>query len=441
MQLHHYAINSIIEAACLYCGPPRKQLHEIHCHAGIEGLYCEGRKDQPAYVTTLASLCLVSRQFNAIATPHLYHQPTTSNWELLARTLINRPDLAGRVKHLCTRGWNPSYVVDTAALPPEVTTYWDDIRQQRHEDGEYDVTEDEDSWIARDKVALVLTLCPNIEELDTIIYGHIYVFCLIKPGSLVKLKTIAIAHGGSQYGFYFDELAPFAEGAPNITRIITWQTGIVDGVGATFENVTYLQLGCSTIGARELRIITEACPNIISLEYEAGGPTVGEEQFSPLELEEILADVVPCLRMLTLSMVNSVGPTEIPLEGWLFRSFAGWEDLEYLALDTRCFLAHWANGICVTPDGELGEVEEGQLPAPSRTALVDLLPRSIGELRITYSSAGDMTRLKPALETLALSSRGHFPGLARVVIPGRGVGDVEGLRNDFKGWNVEFVLT
>ncbi|KAK4221710.1 hypothetical protein QBC38DRAFT_521378 [Podospora fimiseda] len=95
-------VDMIINNFCPLCSD-MEHTQDAWKHLGI-------RKHSPAYFQearlrklALYSLCLTCSHLNQFATPHLYHDILPhygTNWFLLTRTLIGRPDLASHVKRL-----------------------------------------------------------------------------------------------------------------------------------------------------------------------------------------------------------------------------------------------------------------------------------------------------------------------------------------------------
>ncbi|KAL1840164.1 hypothetical protein VTJ49DRAFT_738 [Mycothermus thermophilus] len=67
---------------------------------------------------TLKSLCLTSRALHTVALPHLYHHLWPRDWQVLARTLAARPDLARHARSLIFGAWQ-----DLAQRHPEPWKY------------------------------------------------------------------------------------------------------------------------------------------------------------------------------------------------------------------------------------------------------------------------------------------------------------------------------
>ncbi|KAK4163555.1 hypothetical protein QBC43DRAFT_289721 [Cladorrhinum sp. PSN259] len=94
-------IDMILANFCQYCNQDSKGIWNVFSITGNP----PGRISQEirAKQRDLSSLCLTSRAINKSAARHLYHAVSPhflTTWWLLARTLIQRPDLAQHVKRL-----------------------------------------------------------------------------------------------------------------------------------------------------------------------------------------------------------------------------------------------------------------------------------------------------------------------------------------------------
>lgn len=153
-----YILEWIIKIICSECSSPKvphgSDCLEMECDSS-----CPIHEYPFGPDATLAALCRTSKRVNAIATRHLYHRLACERWELLLRTLLDRPDLALCVKHLCSRYWEMPLASDRTIEPPipkDVRPYWD---RQYSLDYVSDVRRNALPWGRVPRLAA--SLCPN----------------------------------------------------------------------------------------------------------------------------------------------------------------------------------------------------------------------------------------------------------------------------------------
>lgn len=421
----------VVEYLCHHC-TPRQPLHKRPCLNAHCGAECLGRGQERRDIPTLAALCLTSKHVNVIATPYLYHRPTCRQWPLLARTLLARPDLARHVKHLSTRDWVPVYfALKEPGFPAEVARYWDEKVEYHVEAGEGAAPECLEA--ENMEMNLVVSLCPGLEELDTpLVRADAFLFS--GPWSMRRLKTVAAAYDDPGYGMNLGALARLAAAAPSLSTLIAWQVNSCYDM-PVLGNVTRLRLGRGSLGLEGFGDALRACPRLEEFEYSAGGSVIGHEQFTPLEAQDTLVDLAPRLTSLSLDFNEILCHDALAGEGWVLRTLSGLERLRELEMDTRCFVAHM-NPMSTTkvrgPDGKWVPYDPGPVPELGREALVELLPASICQVRISRGNYGpEFARVADALEGLAQQA-GRFPDLSRVAVHGKEAASLEAVRSAFE---------
>lgn len=301
-------VQEIIDQLCLHCASP-EPWQRINEDVGI--LKRDRKTD--SHIATLASLCLTSRWLNDIATCHLYHRPSCAKWWLLARTLITRKDIAQYVKQLNIG----DFLSPDTALPREVSEYYIEkllshaqgLPEAERADFLADKEEKVTSGEINTVVDILTNLCPNLENLDTTIsYFEVFSFCL--PQSMATVKSLAVNYEDLECGIRFEDLRAFFLAAPNITAIRCFALETCDGLPFTLDNVTHLDLQHSCISADSLANILRACPRLETLQYEAGGPAVGDDQFDPQDAKDMILEHAPNLKCFGLDM------TEDTTRGW-----------------------------------------------------------------------------------------------------------------------------
>jgi hypothetical protein len=311
-------IHEIAESLCLHCTSPPTD-RENDC--GYDGCEKHGwSAEETKRVSTLASLCLTSRGFSKIATPHLYHCPTPGKWWLLARTLITAKVKAQHVRQLQFGDFDRPQDNMNSLILQELSAYSNErLNSAEGYDPEDFLAIDSlagelhsKGWgiqNSNDLVDLVTALCPNVEYLQATL-GYFATFYLCKPNSLMALKHLDLRHADTEGGIHITDLTDFLRAAPNLTTIRLFQVdmetsdeteGIKD-LHVTLNHVKYLDFWRSAVGAGPLGMILRACPNLETLDYEAGGGCVGHDQFSPVEAKEMILRHAPNLRTLRLDL-------------------------------------------------------------------------------------------------------------------------------------------
>lgn len=433
-------LDKVVDALCLHLAP-RRHLHQIPCPSAHCPSTCQSLGQERTRIDALAALCLTSKLINALTTPHLYRRPSCRKWPLLARTLVCRPDLARHVAYLSTRDWDLACdAVLDPAFPAEVSGFWEVRTTALYPETGSGGSRLESVETENFMVDILVALCPNIEELDAVLY-YGDAFALSEPRSLARLRTVSVAYGDTRDGVCLGSLTPLAAAAPTLSRILGRQVGSSTELLEAFTNVTHVRLDWSTISLKSLRNILTACPGLESLAFLAAGTMVGYKQFTPLEAQAAIQELAPNLTSLHLDLGSAMSHDMLQGDAWVMRSLACLSRLETLALDTRCLVPHknpHQNTMTKGPDGRYVPVDVGPIPELRSTALVDLLPPSIRELRIWRSAGPGVSKLGMALQGLASALPGRFSALARVVVSGaEGVG-FDAVRSAFGETEVEF---
>ncbi|KXX78239.1 hypothetical protein MMYC01_206474 [Madurella mycetomatis] len=295
-------VQEIVDQLCLHCTSP-EPWQRIYEELGI--LKRDRKTD--SHIATLTSLCLTSRWLNDIATRRLYHRPSCAKWWLLARTLIARRDIAQYVKQLNIGDFLPP---DTS-IPREVSEYYIEKRlphvqalpEAEHANFLADIEEKVTSGEINTVVNILISLCPNLENLDTTIsYFEVFSFCL--PQSIAAVKNLAVNYEDLECGIRFEGLMAFFLAAPNLTAIHCFALEICDGLPLTLDHVTLLDLQDSCISTDSLANILRACPRLETLKYIAGGPSFGDEQFDPQDAKDVILEHAPNLKYFNLDMIK-----------------------------------------------------------------------------------------------------------------------------------------
>lgn len=252
----------------------------------------------------LAALCLASRRLNDAATRTLYHRPRTPKWWLLGGTLLARPDLAQHVKELYFPMGLDSPEIEAAIAPeseaaiaPEFLAYYN-MKLEAHANN---LSEPYRRGFLREhaslasnhsapvRVSLVTSLCPRAETVKAVVnYFEVFDFCA--PASLPSLRTVELVHCDSELGMDLKMLVPLSRAAPNLRTIRCFSLSEMfeDDLGVTLDQVREIELQNSAVGAGALGVLLRACPRLETFVYEAGGTSVGDEQFDPSQARDVL---------------------------------------------------------------------------------------------------------------------------------------------------------
>ncbi|KAL2130911.1 hypothetical protein VTI74DRAFT_5795 [Chaetomium olivicolor] len=302
-------------------------------------------------------------------------------------------------------------------------------------------------WERYERVDMLASLCPNLEELEAGADRWNDVLFGLSPGSLARLRHVALTHLHWEDGRSFAQLGQVVAVAPRLSRLICFRVSqtVRDMERLpTFAYLTELRLYRSAVGPTALRRLLAACPQLRLFTYTAGGCWIGPDQASPLDFQRAILRYVPNLVSLTLdvSYADTDNDSDIDTSTWsddysdsgtgsadrkdprVITSLAELTSLEYLALDMRCLL----------PD------PSDLVPMADSMLLVSVLPTSIRSLRITQDTAGSPLDLHPCgfeplrrpLRRLASAAPDGFPLLKDVTLCGAWDEDIEDLRFVFK---------
>jgi hypothetical protein len=276
---------------------------------------------EPSSLTGLASLCRASKQLNQLATWRLYHTlvapESALSWLLLARTLIERRDLAALVRHFYLD--HLRMPEDPSLFPPEVMAYYAEQVALVPDAGlnETSLTEPDESdpyGVSQYDAALALmaSLCPNLSTGGFVAgaaSGNPSTFTLCPPATMLPLREVQVAHWDTECGFDLSLLTPLFRAAPNLRLLRLIQVGCDEPLeeGLRLEHLTDLELPCSCNSADELVRMLRLCPNLRRLQYVCGGALYGDEQFSPQQAVAAVLEHAPNLQTFELDLMDGLG--------------------------------------------------------------------------------------------------------------------------------------
>ncbi len=297
-------VQEIVETLCLVCGGnPHDGDWDGRCCLDPVCGCANTRAADRERVSALAALCLTSRQLNAMARAHLYHRPLCDNWWHLAATLLEREDLASLVREL---RFSDPRGVDHGDCAPQLVAYFKDKCQvyldampalERGRRGLRNPLDDGDRFVSDHNVTvdIIVSLSPNLERLHATL-GYFDVFRFCPPRSLPRLQSAALSHADTEYGLDLGNMARLFNAAPGLTDLAFYMVDGCANLGAaTLDKLISLTFQSSALDAESLKRILRACPNLKTLDYEAGGPTVGDDQFTGSEARDAILAYTPKL--------------------------------------------------------------------------------------------------------------------------------------------------
>ncbi|KAK7419643.1 hypothetical protein QQX98_003234 [Neonectria punicea] len=434
-------LENVIEMLCRHC-----TLRDAGRH---DGLYA--REHRPAYdkadLVALARLCLMSKTLNAIATPRLYHRPATRRSDLLARTLIERPDLASHVRCFADHEW---CIQDRGDTPPQLLALHDErarglLADERDDGWAWLRSEIEEKTVSETLITAVLvSLCPNLEDIYAV--SHYRPVCILsQPNSLLRLKMLVTYHGDTKSGMPFGHLKALSTAAPNLKTIICHELAEQGGsprAPFVFDHVTGLCLVNSVLNAESLAAVLVACPRLETFAYIGGNSKVASYSLTGNEAQRVILQYAPTLKNLHIDLHQIFSASVELAEPDMIHSLADMERLEHLTLDSRCLLTHtnpFTSRFRIRP-GPVGEpILGGPFLDPEDTRLVTMLPPSLRSLRLQKGAKGpDLRRLIDCVKVMANNGPQSFPNLENVQLLNLGNTDTSAIEETFRGNGVAF---
>ncbi|KAG7294481.1 hypothetical protein NEMBOFW57_004555 [Staphylotrichum longicolle] len=396
LRLPPAALAGIAEALCPHC------TEDPAFSPWVSPIHGGGGRALLANTHALASLAATCRVLYDIVCPILYHQPQCLPEQRLSllRTLDSRPELARRVKVLrldLALGYQIKDDDDRAFVLDLAVEYgWTSEDQEMldiHEGwrtGYNGVDQDHPS-------NLLIAMCRNLEKFSMAIGNGSY-FMFLDSTTLRRLKDVYVTHSDTEMGTHLASLQDLFLAAP---RLETFTSNMTSGAGDEdlyLKNLLHLRLTWSSISAECLRTLLRSCPRLESFSYEAGGVTVGDEQFGPKILRRLLARYAPQLKRLDINLLYGYN-----MSNWNHRRedeeggddggpepappFAALSHLETLVIEPR-LLNDW----------------DGQQP------LATLFPQSLRSLTVWHRGPGDKLGVDD-LKAFASTARTLLPNL------------------------------
>lgn len=411
-----YTLDEIARLLCPYCTAPP---------LGQE--YRSKENDLTTYSlnASLAALALACRHTNAIATHHLYHQPSTTRWGPLLRTLIARPDLGRQVRYLSTREWVPAGVCEQR-VPPEVKAYW--VQQFPGHPSNGGVVRLPGNSLA----PLAALLCSALRELDATVDEREAVpgFNVLPetPVMLDTLRTMAVSCPADSEGLNLPRLEDIFSLAPNLERFVAVVSGdyrLVPLTRLEMHEMHDLFIDGRPRRGHSLVDLSHGARRLISwMRANVEGP----------ERWDATVFLLPGQSGFRLDREDAVPFYDIADDPWRVRGLADRRDLCTFSLDARCLVPHVNPQMRTSfPPSLSGE------PRVSDEVLVELLPSSVRELRIDLGSVGPAAEdLGRPLSRLVDVAPERFKSLKKVVVAGKGADILQPWSPRFERLDVEF---
>ncbi|RSL55302.1 hypothetical protein CEP51_014569 [Fusarium floridanum] len=407
----------------------------VHCSGGPSKKFdrwADGDDNQ----RTLLALSRTSRTFHRLAQPIAFHrfQQIPTNWSTnafvkFARTLIERPDLAGQVKELCQHcyecgGWSNQQ--DFSMLKAAA----DRLGMASVDDPDFQSAEEEDLSPGKFCMELLLALLPNLETLHlmfedqgnyeqtTYTYLQRRLNKLGSDGTLKRLRRV-VFDTEENWGFFFSipAVGVLHQVAPNLDELVIRHNKGFESMDLAESNLRamfsgptqslrtlrldHCALSNDSLSTSFLDLLIRHAPKLENFSYRSQTPYFGEglgTHLTPREMIKCLRPLSDTLKSIDIDLTDHMEEDQDRLVTG--RSLAKFEKLEELKLDEQAFCRHYEEG----PD------------APRRTGdtcLTDLVPPSLKVLTVRLY---DDTCLYPDLEELVSSSSRKFPNLKKMII-------------------------
>ncbi|KAL2678628.1 hypothetical protein Neosp_009377 [[Neocosmospora] mangrovei] len=404
----------------------------VHCSRDPNNV---DRWDDQDNQRTLLALSQTSRTFYRLAQPLAFHRfqqiPTnrsTNAFVKFARTLIERPDLAGQVKELRQHCYEPggwSTQEDFSMLKAAAER----LGMGSDNDPNFESAEEEDLSPAKFCTELNIALMPNIETLHlmfedqgnyeqtTYTYLERRLNKLDSDGTLKHLRRV-IVDTEENWGFFFSipAVSVIHQITPNLEELIIRHSKGFESMDLARRNLFAMYSGprqslrtlrldhCAlphdSLSNCFLSLLTRHAASLEHFSYRSQLPYFGEMLGTHLTTENMIS----CLRPVS----NTLKSIDIDLTDHLNdgqkRLVTGetlymFEKLEDLRLDEHAFCRHYSEG----PDAPR---------STANTCLTNLVPPTLKVLAVRLF---DDSCLWPDLEEL-VSASSKFPNLERIIV-------------------------
>lgn len=351
---------------------------------------------QPTAPSTLAQVCRVSKQFNTLATPVLYHVPFPHDdySNKFLGTLFRRPELGVFVRDYEALSWR--YGNGRALFsdfPPE-------LRPMYQHKMEILQTEAPDAWpaVGPEEVyiqivnALVLAMMPRL-VFATLESDDVPICPALTPGYFPHLKSIYLHKKFNDIAIFPEALVSLANGAPNLANLDMSDFAMDDATAAScpiFPHVTDLQIFIGRITPSAWAVLLRNFPRLETIDYMASGH---ELDAKPIQVQTALLNHLP-LKRLRFKWGESLGPMGPWSQAECFDRGLSKLRLEDLELDHYCL--------------------QMRSEQPSRR-FEDMLPDTLRRFAVNYSNDGP-TKDIDQWKSLAASADQRLPRLSTVNI-------------------------
>ncbi len=466
--------------------------HVAKCLGSFSHKPCSEEISQPKHLQPcyLLSLARCSRRLHMIVEPVLYsHFHITKNAsvgavqiQIFLSRILERPDLAARVRVIHLAG--PDHDLNNERLDMSRLTGLDRLRIYQATFGAANTTKEARKWTKAIQdgnwdasVALLLTLVPNLEQLEIeawqgMISGTPFIMQRLEHISnlqicsevsnlaLRRLRRITIEHDDPQYGGELTPLLPFLS-IPSVKffycRALDEAEGQCDEPNCSLDQFNVTELILHDISIHEAVLVR----------FMHHFPSLRRFQYVP--------KLCPFISLLPPSLLKALRPIRLILEDLSIinlqesygydegeesplGSLVGFERLQSLEIDLSTLLGrnwetvHHFGGSNVKEDGESGiggdeeaaeNVENGERQAQSaereqrsqasgllavsiawQNCLVNILPSSLQNLTLLACSATHRPLFSPLSELLAQKET-RFPKLESLTLHDMALTDVE----------------
>ena len=392
----------------------------------------------------LLNLARCSSRFHRLAEPILYtdvlirdnilHGSSPGSLPFLCRILA-RPDLARRVRFFHGAANDPKFSgdhLDTSGLTEtDRMRICTAVRATSCSEQSTQEWIESVAWGSWDSImALILSVVPNLEELNFEDWGHsndAYPFItqffdraanlqeralLASPFSLRNLRRISLVYWDTENGYPVKSILPFLK-LKSLRAFYAHMVSEGSHGGSPPEFVlrpsTYttkeLTLSYSVIHHEVMIPFFRSFPALERLHYEYGGACVNYADFEPPRMMAALKHLKPCLREITiLGDEARCGPE---LESYLIGSFADFEKLTSIDAVATAMLGISHGRTC-----------EGY---PSSQELVDSVPRTLEALSLRDCGYISAPHLVSQVSRLVSQKAMRTPALKRLNLGWEGI--------------------
>ncbi|KAK7220067.1 hypothetical protein V2G26_008070 [Clonostachys chloroleuca] len=373
-----------------------------HCSGEVDGTDTRSLGTWDSHVvkasqSTLYGLSTSCRAMRNIAQPFLYHYIVqTEKTGLLARTLLQRPSLAGAVEGLAITAVGFNGKDDETLSEEDLATL--ELRMQTVGT---DALENDTSERENILGMLMLGHTPNVQKLS--VFTDCFVPMMYYPDGALSCLTILRANcDDTGNGFGLSVLAGIMKAAPNLKTFVGYNLVRVSlKEGEIFsQSVTEVNIAEAAIWKEDFDMLIQGFPSLQIFRFETGGDCCDDIWCAlPAEMAKSLLARKETLKKLNLSISARFYPDEKLVRDELIDDLSRMTALESIILSV--------DSIYTESGADIYDSDSDD----DTDTLIDLLPESVRVLGIVEPSG-----LEGAIIRLAASAPEKFPLLRKVML-------------------------